>query len=41
MCEIFCFNSNKPKEVNECLECFYNHSDEHPHGMGISNYAVR
>ena len=21
MCEIFCFNSNKPKEVNECLKC--------------------
>ena len=36
MCEIFCFNSNKPKEVNECLECFYNHSDEHPHGWGLA-----
>ena len=37
MCEIFCFNSNKPKQVNECLECFYNHSDEHPHGWGLAN----
>ena len=37
MCEIFCFNSNKPKQVNECLECFYNHSDDHPHGWGLAN----
>ncbi len=37
MCEIFCFNSNKPKQVNECLECFYNHSDEHPDGWGLAN----
>lgn len=36
MCEIFCFNSNTPKEVNECLECFYNHSEEHPHGWGLA-----
>lgn len=36
MCEIFCFNSNTPKEVNECLECFYNHSSEHPHGWGLA-----
>ena len=36
MCEIFCFNSNTPKQVNECLECFYNHSDEHPHGWGLA-----
>ena len=28
MCEIFCFNSNTPKQVNECLQCFYNHSEE-------------
>ena len=37
MCEIFCFNSDKPKQVNQCLECFYNHSDEHPHGWGLEN----
>lgn len=37
MCEIFCFNSNKPKEVNECLKCFYNHSEDHPHGWGLAN----
>ena len=37
MCEIFCFNSDKPKQVNQCLECFYNHSDEHPHGWGLAN----
>ena len=36
MCEIFCFNSNTPKEVNQCLECFYNHSNEHPHGWGLA-----
>ena len=36
MCEIFCFNSNTPKEVNECLDCFYNHSEEHPHGWGLA-----
>ena len=37
MCEIFCFNSNKPKQVNECLQCFYNHSEEHPDGWGLAN----
>ena len=37
MCEIFCFNSNKPKQINECLQCFYNHSEEHPHGWGLAN----
>ncbi len=37
MCEIFCFNSDKPKQVNECLECFYNHSENHPHGWGLAN----
>ena len=37
MCEIFCFNSNAPKQINECLECFYNHSEEHPHGWGLAN----
>ncbi len=37
MCEIFCFNSNKPKQINECLECFYNHAENHPHGWGLAN----
>ena len=37
MCEIFCFNSNTPKQVNECLQCFYNHSEEHPDGWGLAN----
>ena len=36
MCEIFCFNSNTPKQVNKCLECFYNHSEQHPHGWGLA-----
>lgn len=36
MCEIFCFNSSTPKQINECLECFYNHSEEHPHGWGLA-----
>ena len=36
MCEIFCFNSNTPKQINKCLECFYNHSEEHPHGWGLA-----
>ena len=36
MCEIFCFNSNTPKQVNECLECFYDHSEDHPHGWGLA-----
>ena len=37
MCEIFCFNSDTPKQINECLQCFYNHSEEHPHGWGLAN----
>ena len=37
MCEIFCFNSNMPKKLNSCLECFYNHSESHPHGWGLAN----
>ena len=37
MCEIFCFNSNTPRQINECLECFYNHSEDHPHGWGLAN----
>ena len=37
MCEIFCFNSNTPKQVNKCLECFYNHSEDHPDGWGLAN----
>lgn len=37
MCEIFCFNSNKATQVNECLKCFYEHCEEHPHGWGLAN----
>ena len=37
MCELFCFNSNTPRQLNKCLECFYNHSDMHPHGWGLAN----
>ena len=37
MCEIFCFNSNTPKQINKCLQCFYGHSEEHPHGWGLAN----
>ena len=40
MCEIFCFNSDKPKQINECLECFYNHSENHPHGWGLANMQL-
>lgn len=36
MCEIFCFNSSTPKQVNQCLECFYSHCEEHPHGWGLA-----
>lgn len=36
MCEIFCFNSDTPKQINSCLKCFYNHSEEHPHGWGLA-----
>ncbi|WP_295721945.1 class II glutamine amidotransferase [uncultured Methanobrevibacter sp.] len=39
MCEIFCINSKEPHEVNECLQCFYEHSDEHPDGWGLANLA--
>lgn len=37
MCEIFCFNSKAPKEINKALNQFYNHSDKHPHGWGLAN----
>ena len=37
MCEIFCFNSDTPRQINTCLECFYNPSEEHPHGWGLAN----
>ena len=37
MCEIFCSNSKKPREINECLECFYNRSEMHPDGWGLAN----
>ncbi len=37
MCELFCFNSNTPKQINTCLECFYDHSDNHPHGWGLAD----
>ena len=36
MCEIFCFNSNTPKEVNTCLQCFYDHCENHPDGWGLA-----
>jgi glutamine amidotransferase len=37
MCELFCFNSENPKQINNALECFYNHSERHPHGWGLAN----
>lgn len=37
MCEIFCYNSKTPKQINKCLQCFYNHSEEHPDGWGLAN----
>lgn len=37
MCELFCFNSETPIKINEVLECFYSHSERHPHGWGLAN----
>lgn len=37
MCELFCFNSDNPKQINNALECFYSHSERHPHGWGLAN----
>lgn len=37
MCELFCFNSKEPHKLNECLQCFYKHSEEHPNGWGLAN----
>lgn len=36
MCELFAVNANKPVEVGGFLRVFYQHSDLHPHGWGIS-----
>ena len=37
MCEIFCFSSKNPKQINSLLEGFYSHSENHPHGWGLAN----
>ena len=34
MCEIFCYNSLKPKDVTAYLEKFFAGSEYHPHGWG-------
>lgn len=39
MCEIFCFSSKTPKQINSLLEGFYSHSEEHPHGWGLANFC--
>lgn len=36
MCELFAVNASKPIEVSGYLRVFYQHSDLHPHGWGIS-----
>lgn len=38
MCEIFGFTSNKPHRINEYLQTFYSHCEEHPHGWGFANF---
>lgn len=35
MCELFGFSSEKGFAINEYLQEFYSHSDEHPHGWGL------
>lgn len=36
MCELFGVSSKKYVEINEYLEKFYSHSEEHPHGWGLA-----
>lgn len=36
MCELFGFCSKEGWQLNEYLEEFYGHSNEHPHGWGLS-----
>ncbi len=35
MCELFGFTAEKETVINEYLEEFYRHSNEHPHGWGL------
>ena len=37
MCELFCFNSKKEKDIREYLSTFYNHCNAHPHGWGLTD----
>ena len=39
MCEIFCYNSLKPKDVTDYLEKFFAGSEYHPHGWGLANLS--
>ncbi len=39
MCEIFCYNSLKPKDVTAYLEKFFAGSEYHPHGWGLANLS--
>ena len=39
MCEIFCYNSLKPKDVTPYLEKFFAGSKYHPHGWGLANLS--
>ena len=39
MCEIFCYNSLKPKDVTQYLEKFFANSIYHPHGWGLANLS--
>ena len=36
MCELFGFTSSKEEDITDYLKAFYSHSEEHPHGWGLS-----
>lgn len=36
MCELFGVSSNKKTQINEYLEAFYKHSNQHPDGWGLA-----
>ena len=36
MCELFAVNAQSPMDVTGYLRAFFQHSDRHPHGWGIS-----
>lgn len=36
MCELFGVNSNEYIQINDYLEAFYKHCEQHPHGWGLA-----